>query len=170
MNQVITSKFTSINKEKFPRLYTHINWKEFNHMTVLDYGCGRYTQHIRKLMWRHDIQWYGYDPYWQPEVLNEEALECEPDIVVCSNLFNVIQDDSEVSRIHDFIRYRLCPEFFYFNVYEGDKSGIGRITKPDCWQRNQKLEDYLLSDEVIKCRIATKKGGEKFITAKEIVF
>ena len=60
--QTHTSKNTSINKEKFPRIYTHINWNYLKGMRVLDYGCGRYTEHIRKLMWLYDIEWYGYDP------------------------------------------------------------------------------------------------------------
>ena len=87
--QTHTSKNTSINKENLPRIYTHINWEKFRGKTVLDYGCGRYSQHIRKLMWLYDIEWYGYDPYWQIDSLNEEALHCKPDIVVCSNVFRV---------------------------------------------------------------------------------
>lgn len=164
-----TSKNTSINKEQFPRIYTHINWEHLKGMRVLDYGCGRYTEHIRKLMWRYDIEWYGYDPYWQIDKLNEEALHCEPQIVVCSNVFNVIDNVREVVRIHYFIRYYLFPQFFFFNVFEGDKSGIGRTTKPDCWQRNEPLEEYLYSDEVIKCRIATIKGDEWLITSKSVI-
>lgn len=30
-----------------------------------------------------------------------------------------------------------------FKIYEGDKSGIGKITKNDCYQRNEKTENYV---------------------------
>ena len=135
-----TSKNTSINKEKFPRIYTHINWDYLKGMRILDYGCGRYTEHIRKLMWRHDIEWYGYDPYWQIESLNEEGLRCVPDIVVCSNVFNVLDNHRDVTHIHHFIRYHLLPQFFFYTVFEGNKTGIGKETRKDCWQRNESLE------------------------------
>ena len=164
-----TSKNTSINKENLPRIYTHINWEKFKGKTVLDYGCGRYTEHIRKLMWLYDIDWYGYDPYWRTEFLNEEALHCNPDIVVCSNVFNVLDNYRDITRIHDYIRYKLHPIYFFYTVFEGDKSKTGKETKKDCWQRNEPLEDYLYSDEVIKCRIATKKGDEKYIVSKSII-
>ena len=164
-----TSKNTSINKENLPRIYTHINWEKFKGKTVLDYGCGRYTEHIRRLMWLYDIDWYGYDPYWRVEFLNEEALHCNPDIVVCSNVFNVLDNYRDITRIHDYIRYKLHPIYFFYTVFEGDKSKTGKETKKDCWQRNEPLEDYLYSDEVIKCRIATKKGDEKYIVSKSII-
>ena len=127
--QTHTSKNTSINKERFPRIYTHINWDYLKGMRVLDYGCGRYTEHIRKLMWLYDIDWYGYDPYWRVEFLNEEALHCNPDIVVCSNVFNVLDNYRDVTRIHDYIRYKLHPIYFFYTVFEGDKSKIGKETK-----------------------------------------
>ena len=167
--QTHTSKNTSINKENLPRIYTHINWEKFRGKAVLDYGCGRYTEHIRKLMWLYDIDWYGYDPYWRVKFLNEEALHCNPDIVICSNVFNVLDNYRDVARIHDYIRYKLHPIYFFYTVFEGEKTRIGKETKKDCWQRNEPLEDYLYSDEVIKCRIATKKGDEWVITSKSIV-
>ena len=164
-----TSKNTSINKEQFPRIYTHINWKHLKGMRVLDYGCGRYTEHIRKLMWRYDIDWHGYEPHWQTDRINEEALHCEPQIVLCSNVFNILDNYRDVTYIHDFIRYHLLPQFFFYTVFEGNKTGIGKETRKDCWQRNETLEDYLYSDEVIKCRIATIKGDEKYIIGKSII-
>lgn len=164
-----TSKNTSINKEKFPRIYTHINWEHLKGMRVLDYGCGRYTEHIRKLMWRYDIEWYGYDPYWLPDVLNQEALQCEPHIVVCSNVMNVISNLFDVYKIHDTIRYKLNPIYFFYTCYEGNLSRMGKITKPDCWQRNEPLSNYLYSDEVAKNKIVTKKGDEWLITYKSII-
>lgn len=165
-----TSKNTSVNKEKFPRIYTHINWEHLKDMRVLDYGCGRYTEHIRKLMWRYDIEWYGYDPYWQIDSLNEEALHCEPDIIICSNLLNVIKEDLIVTEIHDIIKYRFRPQIGYFiSVYQGDKTGVGRITKKDCWQRNEPTKNYMYSDEVIKNNIITTLDCTCYITTRSIL-
>lgn len=154
--QTHTSKNTSVNKENLPRIYTHINWEKFRGEKVLDYGCGRYTDHIRKLMWLYDIDWYGYDPYWQIDRLNKEALHCNPDIVICSNVFNVIKEDLIVSKIHDTIKYKIRPTIGYFiAIYQGNKTGIGGKSKKDCWQRNQLIEEYMLSDEVKKYNIIT---------------
>lgn len=164
-----TSKNTSVNKENLPRIYTHINWEKFSGEKVLDYGCGRYTQHIQKLMALYGIDWYGYDPYWRSKLLNMDALHCNPNIVVCSNVFNILDNYRDVVRIHDYIRYKLCPTFFFYTVFEGSKTGIGKESRKDCWQRNETLENYLYSDEVIKCRIATIKGDEKYIISKSII-
>ena len=46
---------------------------------------------------------------------------------------SVIQEPSGI--------YRMNP--VYVTVYEGDKSGVGRETKKDCWQRNEQLIFYL---------------------------
>ena len=31
----------------------------------------------------------------------------------------------------------------YISVYEGNRSGIGKESKPGCWQENKKLKDYI---------------------------
>ena len=131
--QTHTSKNTSVNKENLPRIYSHINWDKLRGKEVLDYGCGRYTQHIETLMSLYDIRWYGYDPYWRNATLNGEAIHCDPDIVICSNTLNVIKEDLIVSKIHDTIKYGYMPSMGYFiKVYEGNGTGIGRKTKDDC--------------------------------------
>ena len=32
---------------------------------------------------------------------------------------------------------------FFFKIHEGDRTGQGRQTKKDCWQRNQLTKDYI---------------------------
>ena len=73
--QVITSKNTSINSSKLPAVYNKIDWdalmfqwyKEHNGLNplgiVLDYGCGRYTQHIQDFVNSKGFYYIGYDPY-----------------------------------------------------------------------------------------------------------
>lgn len=168
--QSFTSANTSINSAQFPFIYTHINWNKLRGKEVLDYGCGRYTEHIRTLMARYDINWYGYDPYWRNATLNGEAIHCDPDIVICSNVLNVIKEDLIVSKIHDTIKYGYRPSMGYFiKVYEGDKTSIGKQTKEDCWQRNQPTESYMYSDEVVKYRIITERGCEDLIVPKFVI-
>ena len=41
----------------------------------------------------------------------------------------------------------------YITVYEGDRSGVGRVTKADCYQLNQPLKWYY--------RLITEKLGYK---------
>ena len=65
--QVITSKNTSINSSKLPAVYNKINWEELwvewvtqnNGLNpigiILDYGCGRYTQHIQDFVLLHRL-------------------------------------------------------------------------------------------------------------------
>ena len=63
-DQPITSKFTSVNSSKLPRIYNHIDWSQlkydkiwcknaFSHLKsnftpliVYDWGCGRYPEVI----------------------------------------------------------------------------------------------------------------------------
>lgn len=89
--QSFTSANTYINSAQFPFIYTHIDWNKLRGKEVLDYGCGRYTKHIEALMSLYDIRWYGYDPYRRNATLNGESIHCDPDIVICNNVFNVIK-------------------------------------------------------------------------------
>ena len=52
--QEFTSKNTSVNKAKLPAIYNKLNWEVINATnkayavdnTVIDYGCGKHTNHI----------------------------------------------------------------------------------------------------------------------------
>ena len=168
--QSFTSMDTSINSKKLPYIYSHINWEKLRGKEVIDYGCGRYTQHIEALMAQYDIKWYGYDPYWRNAIQNGKAIHCDPDIVLCSNTLNVIKEDLIVSRIHDTIKYAYMPSIGYFiTVYEGNKSGIGKQTKKDCWQRNELTQNYCYSDEIIKNKIITTPDCKEYIVSRSIV-
>lgn len=139
MNQTFTSKNTSINSKKLPRVY---NVFPLNDCKVIDYGCGRYTDHIQNWAKEHNIQWFGYDKYNQTEANNEIALEQlnDADYVICSNVLNVIKEDEILKEIiDDCVRPGSAA---IFTVYEGDKTGIGRATGKDQYQRNCKRKWY----------------------------
>jgi len=145
--QRFTSKATSINSTKLPAVFSRAT---LSAQTVLDYGSGRYTEHIRKAL--PDILYLPYDPYNQPDDVNRSSynaiIRCirtgKPVDVVCSNVLNVIDDDGTIQRIADEIQWIVTRSggTGYITIYEGDRSGIGRQTGTDQYQRNEKLRNY----------------------------
>ena len=151
MNQGYTSAATSINRDRLPAVYSKA---VFTAGVVLDYGCGKYTDHIREyLRTEHGSVLLPYDPYNQPDDVNQNTMkyirraisERVPVDIVCSNVLNVIDDDGTVLFIADQIEELVhrTGGTAYITVYEGDKTGNGRQTGPDQYQRNQPLREYL---------------------------
>ena len=159
-----SSKNTSINSTRLPAVYNKVNWNHYAHFAdnygVVDYGCGRIeTQKlIRNKLKHHKIKnFYPYDPYHECIVSHQAVRHYLTDsksnkVIVCSNVLNVIDDDkalnSVIKNLCDMIvinlpdgTYRMNP--CYITVYEGNKSGTGKETKKDCWQRNERLSVYL---------------------------
>lgn len=171
--QSITSKNTSINSRKLPAIYNRIKWeriiKEWRkshsrlyHPKVLDIGCGRYTQHIEDFLWKQGFDYLGYDPYWKTETENTWAKKWCPNIIVCSNVLNVIEDWETYKELQNFIRSYGVP--YYITVYNGDNSCIGRVTKRDCYQRNEPLSHYIFNiDDVICNRTITSTEGLRYL-------
>lgn len=150
--QTFTSSATSINRTKLPAVYRKA---ELSHTTpfLVDWGCGKYVDHIRDTLHEQNKILYPYDPFNQPSDVNRytmdfiywaESAHIEIDIV-CSNVLNVIDSDGEVSRIC----YQLekiteaTGGTAYITVYEGDRSCVGRQTGRDQYQRNEPLREYL---------------------------
>lgn len=140
-SQQFSSANTSINSSKLPRLYNIING--LTHCTVVDYGCGKYTDHIIDWAMNRDIWWYGYDKYNQPDDANECAIKhlADADYIFCSNVLNVIAEDDVIANIiKDIVRPHATT---IITVYEGDRSGVGRVTGADQYQRNCKKSWYV---------------------------
>lgn len=150
MAQTYTSAGTSINSGRLPAVYGKAR---FSAPFVLDYGCGKYTEHIAQALHHQGRELFPYDPYNQPEEVNNRTIErvktCIrsgiPVDIVCSNVLNVIDDDGTVKYITDQIEelVRRTGGTGYVTVYEGNRSGTGRQTGPDQYQRNQPLREYL---------------------------
>ena len=148
--QTYTSAATSINSGRLPAVYSRIPY--YTGRVVLDYGCGRYTDHIRAALPGH-LAYLPYDPFNQPDDVNRDTLALvriavhtrTPVTVICSNVLNVIDNDDEVRTIANWIRYIVGQTggIGYVTVYEGNRSGTGRKTGPDQYQRNAPLRDYL---------------------------
>lgn len=140
--QTYLSAQTSVNSKKLPAVYNKIDWRRVKEkgFKVLDYGCGKYTYHIQEFMFDREVIWYGYDLTWNPD---ESLLHKPWDIIICSNVLNVIKEKEVIKEIQQFIREH--SQLYFITVYEGDKSWIGRETKKGCWQRNRDLDDYLFN-------------------------
>lgn len=144
--QNYTSADTSINNVKLPAAIT--KYPPEIGESVCDYGCGKYTEHIRAQLSDTVCEYFPFDPYNQTTTVNNAARRygCTfgyNRIYMC-NVLNVI--DSE-----DAIKDALHRAFAWLNVggkliiqiYEGNKSGVGRVTKNDCYQRNEKTAVYI---------------------------
>lgn len=148
--QTYTSKNTSINSGKLPAVYGKAT---FSASMIMDYGSGRYTEHIKKHVNGLHKVYLPFDPYNQPEERNcaTATMVCNamvrrfPVDVVCSNVLNVIDDDDTVQKIARHIEEITTKSggTGYVTVYEGNRSGTGKRTGSDQYQRNEPLRNYL---------------------------
>ncbi|MGL5750039.1 MAG: hypothetical protein ACRCXT_05900, partial [Paraclostridium sp.] len=69
----------------------------------------------------------------------------KPDVVVCNNVLNVIEDDKIMNEVlNDLESYGLP---VYITIYDGSGSGIGAKTKTGTYQRNMKTKEYKILKE-----------------------
>lgn len=164
LSQEFTSAKTSINTTKLPAIYKMINWNKYKGLNVFDFGCGKIetVKLIQDYLDKYNINLVPYDPFNLPEEFNNNnlnlAIYCQ--VFICSNVLNVIREDNNVQDIIDFVYamgFGRKRSDFYFKIYEGDGSGVGRLTKKDCWQRNMKTKNYL-SKFSWKTEVTCRKG------------
>ena len=152
ITQNYTSAATSINRTKLPSVYGKILSLAMYNAYVLDYGCGRYIDHIADHVAQKGSEYLPYDLYNMPMDVNLSSIQTVENVqkiggkmvVVCANVLNVIDSDNIVESIADkFVEYAVNGAAVFVTVYEGDKSSIGRVTGADQYQRNQKVREYL---------------------------
>ena len=161
--QKYTSKNTSINTTKLPAIYNMIDWDKALELypsrpRILDYGVGKpeTVKLIESFFKERKFPLFPYDLYNLSHERNRQTL-CANYLIntfICSNVLNVIDDDFTIQKIIDFAikmskgKFRiinsveLLPTYF-FKIYEGDKSGVGKQTGKDQYQRNMRVKDYL---------------------------
>lgn len=164
----ITSKNTSVNSKQVPAIYNKLNWhaltnrhfdsKGYNStFYIFDIGCGRnpfiIENYLMKKLWtiQRQVRYLPFDPYWLDDAHNYVSLETwynnrgSIGCIICSNVLNVIQDDKHMMQLlntmHKEWQYNEVP--YFITVYEGDKTGTGKLTKQDCWQRNMRAKNYV---------------------------
>lgn len=169
VTQTYTSANTSVNSKRLPAIYNKLDWEHLKfiygpELVVLDIGAGKYTQHIKEFIESKGGEYIPYDPYnlSPADNLYAGANFDRANIIICSNVFNVIKEMEIIYDIHDMItRYGVA---YFITVYEGDKSWIGHETKKGCWQRNETIDAYLLNyNETIKHGVITSKVNTCFI-------
>lgn len=148
--QKATSKTTSINKTKLPAIYGKLAKLDGIGTIdyILDYGCGKYTDHITAWCDERGIKYLPYDKYNQDDTTNDTSLETAlmakiagmRIIGVCSNVLNVIDDNGALQDVVNDLQFHTNMAFY--TVYEGDKTGNGRYTGTDSYQRNLPLKGY----------------------------
>jgi len=145
--QEATSKNTSLNQ--LPAIATlvdkHFGWKEGS--TNLDAGCGKYEK-FTEFMRRVGIKNMRYDPYNRNSEYNKSTTsklrESPADTATISNVLNVISDHQKRAELLVFVKNNVKKGgHIYITVYEGDQSGVGKISKDDCWQANLKTVAYV---------------------------
>ena len=132
--QKYTSENTSLNQ--VARCFKLIEIKKG--MKILDYGCGKYDK-AKEFVNSLQAEYFGYDPFNRSEEENLIALSSNPDIIICANVLNVIMEEDVIEEI--------VKELYLFNcdvviqIYEGDKSKIGKETTKG-YQRNESAIEY----------------------------
>lgn len=149
--KTITSKNTSINKDRVPAIYSKLAKQGVYGTHIFDIGCGKWTRHISQFAKKNAMcaYWHGYDPYNKTKSHNEKIVKLafeelfsdNPNVLISSNVLNVIKVGRRGYLQSIFRRMKDIDEL-YITVYEGDKSGIGRMTARDRWQENRKLSTY----------------------------
>lgn len=156
---MITSANTSVRK--IPALAKKVDeffgWKMGS--KNLDIGAGKYEDFTEYLL-KHKVKNLPYDPHNRPAEENEESLAaCPADTVTISDVLNVLAvplDRHEVLRLAK----KHCRKAgrVYISIYEGDRSGVGKPSKKDCWQEHRKLITYFPEvEKVFHCAIIIDK-------------
>lgn len=137
--QTRTSKNTDINgrQGKLPRPFSLFEFSPGQ--TVFDYGCGRETELVRSKVEEQGAIYIPYDKYHE-SAGSLEDLEKGVDVVVCSNVLNVIDDDETIL----VIIKRICNNCHkaIFKVYEKNGDSKGNESGNDQWQTNYPLSWY----------------------------
>ncbi len=131
--------------------------------TVFDYGCGPYDDNEFYCR-RRGLIWYGYDPNHRGQSVNSlffTAWERDPvDVIICSNVLNVIDSLDEVYNILRRIRQHTRPNtLVLFAFYERDKSNVGVESQHDCWQRNETMAVWMGRVKETGFKILKKQGS-----------
>lgn len=163
-DQQYSSAATSINSSKLPALFKMVDFEEGS--INLDYGGGKFDNVAEYLEDTYGATNLVYDKYnrsaeHNKEVLNQVRKNGGADTVTCSNVLNVIAEESErLAVLRNCKRYLKSGGTCYITVYEGSGSGEGSPTKAG-YQLNRKTKDY--EDEIRKVFSNVTRKGKLFI-------
>ena len=167
--QTISSASTSISTiNKIYKLLPEMGYEK--ETIILDFGCGKYNKNKEEAE-KYGYKWFGYDPYNRSEEENNLTSKLmklvKPHIIVCSNVLNVLVEmnvmQDVLSQIYD---YAAEDTDIYITIYEGDKSGVGKVTTKG-YQRNQKANDY--KDYICEFFEIEEKIGSNIFRCRKVV-
>lgn len=150
VQQEISSAATSINANKLPVLYTNKNAVFTPGGTNVDVGGGRFDN-VTEYLGERGVRNMIFDPYNRDDEYNRRTLMFltsgnRADTATCSNCLNVIKEAPARANVILECAKAIKPDGkAYFTVYEGDGSGVGKVTKSG-WQENRKTASYV--DEI----------------------
>lgn len=109
----------------------------------LDYGGGKFDTATDWLK-EQGIESHVYDPFNRSAEHNANALKHKFTTVTLLNVLNTIESREErVAVIKDAFNRLEHGGTFIIQIYEGDKTGVGRIGKTNTYQCNRILEEYI---------------------------
>ena len=138
--QKYTSANTSLNQ--IPALFRKVS--KYMDGYNFDNGAGRYnkaTEYLKSL----GITNMPYDKYNRGKEENSKALtHVNYETSTIANVLNVIDNEQDIINVLE-LSYTLLKDGgkCFISCYEGNKTGIGRKTKEDCYQQNKPLKWYL---------------------------
>lgn len=163
-DQQYSSAATSINSSKLPALFKMVDFQKGS--INLDYGGGKFDNVAEYLQDKYGATNLVYDKYNRSAEHNREVLDQVrqnggADTVTCSNVLNVIAEESErLAVLRNCKRYLKSGGTCYITVYEGNGSGEGAPSKAG-YQLNRKTKDY--EDEIKKVFSSVTRKGKLFI-------
>ena len=142
--QEYKSAGTSLNQ--IPAMFKRIPWKQGT--KNIDIGGGKYNTATEYLRNQHDVENIVFDPYNRTKAENEKAMEAirgKADTVTVANVLNVIKESAWRRNVILQAAKALKKDgTTYFQIYEGNKSGVGNATqKQQSYQNNMKASEYV---------------------------
>lgn len=144
------SAFTSVNKNKVPKLFSAAAQAGLVKpgMQVFDYGCGRWPENVREYLATLGIDVVvSYDPCWFPIPLGFYSGQYDGqgyDLVCLSNVLNVISERADREAALRSAWGAVKPGGrMLVTVYEADGSGASGPSRKGCWQERRKLRSYM---------------------------
>lgn len=152
--QTVTSAATSIRQipalvksDLFAKLVNSAFVNSGVEPSIMNFGAGKYPEMTAQYLTDRfpGVDVHAYDPYNLPDAVNADALKKTGyDIVFSANVLNVINsDDALTEAIVKMAAYVRIYGRIVIGVYEGDKSGVGRMSGADTYQRNLRTAEYL---------------------------
>jgi len=168
VKQSISSADTSINQ--VPGLFKSKYFDTTEGSRNLDIGGGRYDKGTEYLAAEKGVDSYVVDPFWRTPEHNKAVLDdfaANPaDTVTVANVLNVIKEpEVRLEAIQQAYDYLKPGGKAYFDIYEGDKSGVGKKTTKG-WQNNMKAAEF--EDEILSVFPDAQRKGSMFIATKPL--